>query len=76
MSIAPALARATRVEEDRHSYNRILVEPVTPVIGTEISGVDLSGPLDQQTVADIRKHPETGEKLLFLNPGLDRPALR
>ena len=36
------------------TYARISVEPVTPVIGAEISGVDLSGPLDEQTIAEIR----------------------
>ena len=32
----------------------LVVEPLTPTIGAEIHGVDLSGPLPAQTIADIR----------------------
>jgi taurine dioxygenase len=31
------------------------VEPVAGALGAEISGVDLSGPLDEATVAAIRR---------------------
>ena len=34
---------------------RISVEPLTPAIGAEISGVDLRGPLDDDTYAEVRK---------------------
>lgn len=34
---------------------RIEVAPVTPVIGAEISGVDLSRPLDEETAAEIHR---------------------
>ena len=36
-----------------HQRQRIVVEPATPVIGAEISGVDLAGPLSDETVDDI-----------------------
>ena len=40
-------------ESQRHRYRRIRVDPVTPLIGAEISGVDLSRPLDQHATDDI-----------------------
>ena len=36
------------------SYGRIEVRPVTPRIGAEVFGVDLSQPLDEETFAEIR----------------------
>jgi len=36
-------------------YRRIKVEPYSPIIGAEISDVDLSQPLDKQTVDEIRR---------------------
>ncbi len=38
-----------------HRYERIVVEPYTGVAGAVISGVDLARPLDDQTVAEIRR---------------------
>ena len=35
------------------TYETIEVEPITPVIGTEISGVDISKPLGNQTYQEI-----------------------
>ena len=34
-------------------YERIFVAPLSPVIGAEISGVDLSEPLGNQTFQEI-----------------------
>ncbi|MDF2117447.1 TauD/TfdA family dioxygenase [Roseiarcaceae bacterium H3SJ34-1] len=36
-------------------YHHIKVEPVSPVIGAEISGVDLTAPLDDKVIAEIRQ---------------------
>lgn len=36
------------------SYRRITVSPIAGVIGAEIGGVDLSRPLDDETLAEIR----------------------
>lgn len=36
-------------------YTRITVRPVTPAIGAVISGVDISQPLDDETVGEIRR---------------------
>ena len=35
------------------TYEPIEVEPITPVIGAEISGVDISKPLGNQTYQEI-----------------------
>jgi len=36
-------------------YRRISVEPVSPVVGAEVSGIDLSSPLDDETVEEVRR---------------------
>jgi taurine dioxygenase len=33
---------------------RLAIDPLTPTIGAEISGVDLAAPLDDETIAEIR----------------------
>ncbi|MDX1514183.1 MAG: TauD/TfdA family dioxygenase [Gammaproteobacteria bacterium] len=35
-------------------FERIRITPVSPALGAEISGVDISAPLDDETVAEIR----------------------
>src|SRR6185503_15021367 len=47
----------SRPREARHlmSPRSVEVEPVAGALGAEISGVDLSGPLDEATVAAIRR---------------------
>lgn len=39
----------------RRGYETIVVEPITPVVGAEISGVDLTGELYPQQVREIRQ---------------------
>ena len=36
-------------------YRRIRVEPTTGYLGAEVSGVDLSKPLDDETFAEIKR---------------------
>jgi len=50
MSTAAALKDIAAAANPR----RIIVDPVTPIAGAEISGVDLSQPLDAETFAEIR----------------------
>ena len=47
-------------------YETIQVEPLSPVIGAEISGVDLSKPLGNQT------HKEIHDALMEKNSGLSK----
>ena len=62
--------------EDRHSYSRIQVTPVTPVIGAEISGIDLSRPLDEAAAADIRKALHNWRVVFFRDQSLSNDALK
>ena len=36
------------------SYQKIRVDPIAPAIGAEISGVDLSKPLDNETLEELQ----------------------
>ena len=58
------------------TYARISVEPATPVIGAEISGVDLSGPLDEQTIAEIRHAIRQWRVIFFRDQDLSNDALK
>jgi len=75
MSAVEALRGDTRAE-DPHSYARISVDPVTPVIGAEISGVDLSQPLDAETAADIRKALHNWRVVFFRDQDLTNDQLK
>ena len=50
------------------------IEPLSPAIGVEISGVDLSEPLDEQTFARIRRAWEENCIALFRDQALDEEA--
>ncbi len=51
------------------------IEPLTPAIGAEISGVDLARPLDDRAVAAIRAALLVHHVLFFRDQALDPPAL-
>jgi taurine dioxygenase len=48
------ISRKIETEEPRFDYKAISVEPLTPIVGAEIKGVDLSKPLSAEQIADIR----------------------
>jgi len=56
-------------------YERITVEPVTPVIGAEIGGVDLRQPLDAETVAEIRAAANAWRVVFFRDQDIDAGQL-
>ena len=56
--------------------SRIVIEPVTPVIGAEISGVDLSQPLDAATFAEIREAIRKWKVIFFRDQDLSNEALK
>src|SRR5690349_17313406 len=58
------------------SSARIQVDPVTPVIGAEISGVDLSQPQDAETVAEIRAALHRWRVIFFRDQELDNDQLK
>jgi alpha-ketoglutarate-dependent taurine dioxygenase len=61
---------------DRFSYSRITVDPVTPVIGAEISGVDLRQPIDPETAADIQKALHDWRVVFFRDQQIDNDQLK
>ena len=52
----------------------VAVQPVAGRIGAEISGVDISQPLDQQTVAIIAQALDTWKVVFFRGQHLDHAA--
>ena len=56
----------------RAKYDTITVKPLTPVIGAEISGVDLSKPLAAEQLADIRNAFTAHHVLVFREQTLTR----
>jgi len=46
---------------------RIQIKPLTSIIGAEIEGVNLSAPLDPQTVAELEESLVTWKVLFFRN---------
>ena len=61
---------------ERHAYNRITVEPVTPVIGAEISGVDLRQPLDAETANEIQKALNNWRVVFFRDQDITNDQLK
>lgn len=54
-----------------HSPGRITVKPLAIHLGAEISGVDISKPLDQQTIAEIRRAILEWKVVFFRDQQLD-----
>jgi taurine dioxygenase len=57
-------------------YARIQVAPVTPVIGAEISGVDLRRPLDAETFAEIRQAIQHWRVIFFRDQDINNDQLK
>ena len=56
--------------------SRLTIEPVTPVIGAEISGVDLSQPLDAATAAEIQAALHRWRVVFFRDQELSNDQLK
>lgn len=72
MSVATLETRPARDLDPQ----RIVVEPITPVIGAEISGVDLRRPLDEQTFAEIRAAIRKWRVLVFRDQDISNDELK
>ncbi len=48
----------------------LAISPLSPLIGAEVEGVDLSAPLSEQTVADIRQALNTHHVIFFRDQSL------
>ena len=62
--------------QERQTYNRLTVEPVTPTIGAEISGVDLSKGIDGETAAEIQKALHEWRVVFFRDQDLSNDQLK
>lgn len=68
-SLEPAAVALTQTSS-------VVIEPVTPVIGAEISGVDLSQPPDEATVAELRAALHKWRVLFFRDQALTNDQLK
>ncbi|MGI4876501.1 MAG: TauD/TfdA dioxygenase family protein [Janthinobacterium lividum] len=67
-----ATARMTEtVELPQPGYRRIEVTPLNPTIGAEISGIDLTGPLDDEQVAELKRAFAENLVIFFRDQPLD-----
>jgi len=58
----------------RNSFQCIEVNPLTPTIGAEVSGVDLSKPLDDQTFRELHSAFKLHSVLFFRDQNLDHAS--
>lgn len=74
MSNVTALNPATSA--DRFTYSHITVDPITPTIGAEISGIDLREPVTPELAADIRKALHDWRVVFFRDQYIDNDQLK
>lgn len=70
------MSAARNLRQEPSAFERITVAPVTPVIGAEIGGVDLSRPLDPETFAEIRQAIRRYRVIFFRDQALSNDALK
>ena len=58
-----------------NEYDRISVSPIAGALGAEISGVDISRPIDSATFAEIRRAWNENLVIFFRGHSLDDDAL-
>lgn len=56
----------------QRAFTRLSVEPMTPTIGAEISGIDLSGALDDETIGEIRAALLAHKVIFFRDQDINR----
>jgi taurine dioxygenase len=61
---------------DRFSYDHISVEPITPTIGAEISGIDLREPLTPEQAADVQKALHDWRVVFFRDQDISNDQLK
>jgi alpha-ketoglutarate-dependent taurine dioxygenase len=74
------MSTVTSLRKDSHRfdyrYTRIRVAPATPLIGAEITGVDLREPLDTETFAEIRLALNHWRVVFFRDQDLSNDELK
>lgn len=60
----------TRVTESRAPYRKITVRPISPSLGAEVSGVDLTRDLSDEVFAEIRRAFREHQVLVFRDQNL------
>lgn len=68
----PVVASRLEAEDKRVVPRSVAIDPLTPVIGAEIGGVDLSKPLSETQLADIRAALNAYHVLVFRDQILSR----
>ena len=76
MSQAAVAIHPRTVDRWTAQYHRIKVAPATSIIGAEISGVDLSEPLDSETLAEVRQAIREWRVVFFRDQTLDNDQLK
>lgn len=74
--MSTATARDPGHNADRFTYDHIKVDPATPVIGAEISGIDLRQPITPALAADIRKALHDWRVIFFRDQAIDNDQLK
>src|SRR5260370_16420342 len=69
-----AQAPLKHFQPEAFTYRRIEVQRCSPGIGAEISGIDLSKPLDRQTVEEIRHALLDHLVIFFRDQDIDRES--
>jgi hypothetical protein len=71
-----AITACVPTNRDRFTYDHITVEPVTPTIGAEISGVDLREPITPEIAADIQKALHDWRVVFFRDQDISNDQLK
>ena len=73
---AHAMSRAlSHAPSHTNDYDRISVSPIAGALGAEISGVDISRPIDSATFAEIRRAWNENLVIFLRGQSLDDDAL-
>lgn len=75
-AFGPLTAPRVPAESDPAGYTRFGVEPLTPTIGAEITGVRVCGELDAQTRAELYRALLEWKVLFFRDQDIDRSDQR
>lgn len=65
------MTNTVRISSEQSDDGTLAVTPVTPIIGAEISGIDLRGPLPARLIAELRRLLTQHKVLFFRNQAID-----